>query len=107
MTNDFDRMATQSEAYCEMVQNIGADNADKCWILTPFDTWERNPAYTGPDVPHPEDDFLPEDFLPEGAPEDASGDFVDHVPDPFYDAAAYDDDLALYNANEADDYRNE
>jgi hypothetical protein len=51
-----DEMATQGDAYREMVGNIGSDNPDQCWILTPFDTWERNPAYTGPDQPHPEDD---------------------------------------------------
>lgn len=53
---DNDRPATQTEAYNEMVCNLGAANADQCWILTPFDTWERNPSYTGPDQPHPEDD---------------------------------------------------
>lgn len=51
-----DEMATPAEAYRECVQNIGMDNADSQWILTPFDTWEKNPAYVGPDQPHPEDD---------------------------------------------------
>jgi hypothetical protein len=55
MMDDFDRPATQAEAYQEMVGNIGSDNPDNEWILTPYDTWERNPAYTGPRGPHPED----------------------------------------------------
>jgi len=56
-----DRPATQAEAYREMVNNVGQDNPDHCWILTPFDTWERNPAYVGPEQPHPEfDDYHPE-----------------------------------------------
>lgn len=33
----------------------GAENPDHAWILSPFDTWERNPYYTGPPVRHPED----------------------------------------------------
>lgn len=32
----------------------GADRPERAWILTPFDTWERNPSYAGPPVPHPE-----------------------------------------------------
>ena len=57
-----DEMATPAEAYRECVQNIGMDNADSQWILTPFDTWEKNPAYVGPDQPHPED-YQPEPDL--------------------------------------------
>ena len=57
-----DRSATQSEAYNEMVQNIGLDRQDQEWILTPFDTWEHNPNYDGPPQPHPEaDDSLGDD----------------------------------------------
>jgi hypothetical protein len=50
-----DRPATQGEAYNEMVQNLGLDSPDQEWILSPYDVWERNPAYTGPRGPHPED----------------------------------------------------
>lgn len=50
-----ERPATQAEAYREMVVNMGQDRPQECWILTPYDTWERNPAYVGPDEPHPED----------------------------------------------------
>jgi len=36
----------------------GEDKPNVAWILTPFDTWEPNPFYTGPKVPHPEvDDY--------------------------------------------------
>lgn len=34
----------------------GAETPDRAWILSPFDTWEPNPHYRGPAVPHPEDD---------------------------------------------------
>ena len=60
-----DEPATQGDAYREMVGNIGSDHPEQCWILTPFDTWERNPAYTGPDEPHPED------YQPEPAPSES------------------------------------
>lgn len=39
-----------------MVANMGQDRPDQQWILTDFDTWEKNPCYMGPDQPHPEDD---------------------------------------------------
>lgn len=51
---DNDQPATQAEAYREMVVNMGQDRPEQCWILTPYDTWERNPAYVGPEEPHPE-----------------------------------------------------
>ena len=28
---------------------------DRQWVLSPFDTWERNPCYRGPEQTHPED----------------------------------------------------
>lgn len=62
MNNDTDRTPTQGEAYNEMVRNVCADNPERCWVLTPYDTWERNPNYTGPEEPHPESG-------PEGCPE--------------------------------------
>ncbi len=33
----------------------GEETPEKPWILSPLDTWERNPFYCGPPVPHPED----------------------------------------------------
>jgi hypothetical protein len=51
LDNEF---ASQADAYREMVKNLAQDNPERCWILTPFDTWERNPNYVGPEEPHPE-----------------------------------------------------
>ena len=35
----------------------GADNDQHEWILSPFDSWEKNPHYTGKPGPHPESDY--------------------------------------------------
>lgn len=40
----------------EYAREHGAMEPDRAWILSPFDTWERNPFYRGPPVRHPEDD---------------------------------------------------
>jgi hypothetical protein len=68
-----DRLATPTEACREYARNVGAEQPDRAWILTDYDTWERNPFYHGPPAPHPEDDFGPEDevaceFRPEPLP---------------------------------------
>ena len=51
---------TEGELYSasmrEYAGNVGSENTEQAWILTPFDTWERNPYYNGPPVRHPEDD---------------------------------------------------
>lgn len=44
-----------TEAVRQYAQVYGAEEPEKPWILSPFDTWERNPYYSGPPVPHPED----------------------------------------------------
>lgn len=49
------RCATPSEARAEYARNAGSDSPGEAWILTPWDTWEPNPAYRGPKVRHPED----------------------------------------------------
>lgn len=49
-------LATNSEALAEYALNAGRENPGRQWILTPWDTWERNPAYAGPPQRHPEDD---------------------------------------------------
>lgn len=49
-------IATYSEAFREYAYNAGAEDVDREWISTPWDTWERNPHYTGPKGRHPEDD---------------------------------------------------
>ena len=51
-----DHLATMSEACKEFACNAGMDNPGDAWILTPWDSWERNPFYSGPPVRHPEDD---------------------------------------------------
>jgi hypothetical protein len=40
----------------EYARNAGAEDRERAWILTPWDTWEPNPYYQGPPVRHPEDD---------------------------------------------------
>jgi hypothetical protein len=45
------------EAVEEQRLIFGSENPEKQWILSSWDTWERNPFYTGPDQGHPEDDY--------------------------------------------------
>lgn len=56
---EFGPKATPSEAVAEYGRNAGMDNPDRAWLLHDFDVWVRNPFYTGPPVPHPEDDCEP------------------------------------------------
>lgn len=46
-----------NEAIQEQRQIFGAENPEKAWILTGWDTWETNPYYVGPPQPHPEYDM--------------------------------------------------
>lgn len=50
------------EAIEEQRQIFGAENPDRQWILSSWDTWERNPFYTGPEQQHPECDMAHEDW---------------------------------------------
>jgi hypothetical protein len=50
-------LATMSDAVREYARNVGAERPDRAWILSPYDTWERNPCYSGPPARHPEDDY--------------------------------------------------
>lgn len=43
-------------AVAQFAADRGRDRPDLAWILSPFDTWEPNPFYTGPAQPHPEFD---------------------------------------------------
>ena len=43
------------EAVREWVWTVGQDRAEQQWVLSDYDTWERNPHYRGPDQGHPED----------------------------------------------------
>jgi hypothetical protein len=56
----FSQIATPADACREYARNVGATCPERAWINTDFDTWERNPFYTGPDVPHPES-YEPDD----------------------------------------------
>lgn len=42
------------EALFEYAKEHGEFRKDEQWISTPYDTWERNPHYVGPEQPHPE-----------------------------------------------------
>lgn len=52
--NDPGAPADVVDAIAEHTSNVGADKPDREWILSPYDTWEHNPHYTGPRGPHPE-----------------------------------------------------
>ena len=48
-------LATYSDAMREYAMNVGAEQADRAWILTDYDVWVANPHYRGAPQPHPED----------------------------------------------------
>jgi len=50
-------LATYGEAFKEYARNAGEEKPDTEWILTPWDTWERNPWYRGKPGRHPEEDY--------------------------------------------------
>jgi hypothetical protein len=56
--DDMTELATPTEAVREWARNIGwyPHNIGYAYLLHDYDVWERNPHYTGPAVPHPEDD---------------------------------------------------
>lgn len=60
-------LATRSDAVREYAFNVGHDRPLQQWILSDYDTWERNPFYIGPDMGHPDDEvprgFVYETFL--------------------------------------------
>ena len=46
------------ESVRQCVWVVGQDRRDQQWILSDYDSWERNPHYRGPDQGHPEyDDY--------------------------------------------------
>jgi len=59
MYNLPDDLATQGDACREYARNVGHERPEIAWICTPYDTWMRNPAYSGPPVPHPESEVSP------------------------------------------------
>lgn len=54
-------LATPTDAAHEYALNVGREHPESAWILTPYDSWEPNPFYSGPPVRHPEDDAEPGD----------------------------------------------
>ncbi len=42
------------DALKQYAEVYGEQDTESEWILTPFDTWERNPFYKGEPTPHPE-----------------------------------------------------
>ena len=48
-------MSFMQEAVREWAWVVGQDRPDQQWVLSDYDTWERNPHYRGPDLGHPED----------------------------------------------------
>jgi hypothetical protein len=55
--DDCGPVATYGEAFAEYARNAGAERPDTEWILTPWDTWQKNPFFTGTPGRHPEDDY--------------------------------------------------
>ena len=39
----------------QYADTVGHEHPDCAWILSDRDVWYRNPYYTGPAQPHPED----------------------------------------------------
>ena len=61
--NDSDSLTSgeyMSAALRQYAAAHGADRPESQWVLSPFDTWELNPHYDGPNQPHPEE-WHPED----------------------------------------------
>lgn len=50
-----DRMATEQDAVREWAYNFGATCPEKEWLASNYDTWERNPHFTGTPGRYPED----------------------------------------------------
>jgi len=49
-------MSFMQEAVRQWAWNVGSDRPTEQWLLSDYDTWERNPHYVGPDLGHPEFD---------------------------------------------------
>lgn len=53
-------MSFEQEADLEYAHNVGRQYPTCAWILSDRDVWYRNPFYSGPPQPHPED-YRPEE----------------------------------------------
>lgn len=49
-------MSYEQESVWLYARAVGEENPAQAWILSPLDTWEKNPCYSGPPVRHPEDE---------------------------------------------------
>jgi len=73
--------STDSEWDAAEANELGAANPANAWVCTDRDVWHKNPFYTGPAVPHPEDyDPCDEDQDFEVEPVSATGDDDDDIP---------------------------
>lgn len=64
-------MSFISSALREWAFNVGQDRLDRQWLLTDYDSWEKNPHYRGPDQGHPEQfSGLPYEAWYDGDPKD-------------------------------------
>jgi hypothetical protein len=57
MEQDFEQWATPSDAVREYARNVGAENQDREWLITSYDSWVKNPYYPGAPGRHPEADY--------------------------------------------------
>lgn len=55
MMNGNDYPSTDSELDREEAYQLGALHPNRAWIGTDRDVWHKNPFYTGPPVPHPDE----------------------------------------------------
>ena len=67
-------LASETDAAREYARNVGYDNSEAAWILSPYDAWYPNPFYCGPKVPHPETDPVEVDYVSVDWPEPNSYD---------------------------------
>lgn len=48
-------MSFMQEAVRQWAWVYGEEHPEQAWLLSDYDTWERNPHYNGPEQRHPED----------------------------------------------------
>ena len=70
-------LATPHQAALEYVRNVGRERPDEEWILTDYDSWHKNPFYTGKPGRHPEDDMDEEEYALRAEREADAGQLLD------------------------------
>ena len=76
-------LATHTDSVREYARNVDSERTDCAWILSPFDSWERNPFYVGPLQPHPEDAYANADIDEDGWTDELESDMLtawDEIP---------------------------